>query len=134
MLTFLVSFSRWMEAFQAASSIEVQQVTTMDEIRINDSDLKRKWRSLEKGLQDHNKPHEEIIGGSNGKASPTGSEEDDTVSKGKRRLTWGKIGGSHSRSKSGSEKELRREAAHRWVWSLMPSVCPFIVMFVHQKI
>ena len=123
-----------MEAFHGASSIEVQQVTTMDEIRINDSDLKRKWRSLEKGLQDQNKPNEEALGGSNGKESPTGSEEDDTVSKGKRRLTWGKMAGSHCRSKSGSEKELHRDAAHRWVWSLMSSICPFIVISVHQKI
>ena len=43
-------FRQWMEALGGASSIEVQKVNTMDEIRISDSDLKRRWRSLEQDL------------------------------------------------------------------------------------
>ena len=39
-----------MEAFQGSTTIEVQKVNSMEQIRIQDSDLKREWRSLEKGL------------------------------------------------------------------------------------
>lgn len=106
-----------MDAFQNASSIQVQKVANMEDIRISDSDLKSKWRSLEKGLSDQ-VPQE-----LNRRYSPTPptingrpSEEEEEV-KTKRRLTWGSkpVGGgsssngSHRRVRSGSGRELQRD-------------------------
>ena len=41
---------QWMEAFDAAVTIQVSKVDNMEQIRINDSDLITKWNSLERGL------------------------------------------------------------------------------------
>ena len=42
-------FKQWMSALQASTSIEVRSVLNVDEIRINDSDMQRRWTSLERG-------------------------------------------------------------------------------------
>lgn len=101
----IVLYRNWMDAFQNAASIQVKKVTNVDEIRMNDSDLKRKWSSLEKGLLDQTPP--EVIR----KISDV-VDEDDGV-KSKRRLTWShKQNGSspaHRRAKSGSGKELNKK-------------------------
>uniref|UniRef100_A0A1X7VQ01 PH domain-containing protein n=1 Tax=Amphimedon queenslandica TaxID=400682 RepID=A0A1X7VQ01_AMPQE len=98
-------YRNWMDAFQNAASIQVKKVTNVDEIRMNDSDLKRKWSSLEKGLLDQTPP--EVIR----KISDV-VDEDDGV-KSRRRLTWShKHDGSspaHRRVKSGSGKELNKK-------------------------
>ena len=44
----------WIKAFQAGSSIEVQSVHTVEQIRITDLDMQKKWVSLEtNALIDH---------------------------------------------------------------------------------
>ena len=39
-----------MDAFLSATHISVQQVQSVDEMRINDSDLKKKWSTVEKDM------------------------------------------------------------------------------------
>ena len=39
---------RWMKAFRSGSSIEVQPVNTVEEIRITDLDMQRRWTSVGK--------------------------------------------------------------------------------------
>ena len=39
-----------MEAFLSATHISVQQVESVDEMRITNSDLKKKWTTLEKDM------------------------------------------------------------------------------------
>ena len=101
----------WMDAFQNASSIQVKKVTNVDEIRMNDSDLKRKWTSLEKGLLDQTPP--EVI------RKVHDSTDDDDGIKSRRRLTWSHkqddSSPAHRRVKSGSGKELNKKMS-RWVW------------------
>ena len=41
---------QWMEAFDAAVTIQVSKVDDVEQIRINDSALIAKWNSLERGL------------------------------------------------------------------------------------
>jgi hypothetical protein len=112
-----LDYKRWMDSFQNASSIQVQQVHTMDEIRIQDSDLKRQWRSMEKGLQDnspllHQREDQQHNrrGGIGGDSSPTGSDGEGSR---KRRLTWGnkpsRSTPTHRRVKSGSGKDINKD-------------------------
>ena len=103
-----------MEAFQNASSIQVQKVDTMEEIRIPDGDLKRKWRSLERGLKDQDTPPQKLKEYS-GRSSPAEFDEDGTPVKNRRRLTWSKPGISKSagninqRVKSVAATDLQRD-------------------------
>ena len=39
--------SRWIRAFQSGSSIEVQSVSTVEQIRITDLDMQKRWVSLD---------------------------------------------------------------------------------------
>ena len=41
-----------MDAFSSATHISVQQVETVEEMRINDSDLKKKWSTIEKDVNE----------------------------------------------------------------------------------
>ena len=39
---------RWIKAFQSGASIQVQPVKTVEEIRITDLEMKKRWTSLDK--------------------------------------------------------------------------------------
>ena len=43
-------YYQWVRAFRSATSIEVQAVSTVDEIRLTDIDLQRRWSSMEKDM------------------------------------------------------------------------------------
>lgn len=45
---------RWIKAFQSGSSIQVQPVGTVDEIRITDLDMQKRWTSVDKSETNHN--------------------------------------------------------------------------------
>jgi hypothetical protein len=48
------NLDRWIKAFQAGSSIEVQSVRTVEQIRITDLEMQKKFVSLEaNALIDH---------------------------------------------------------------------------------
>lgn len=40
---------RWMKAFQSGTSIQVQPVNTVEEIRITDLEMQKRWTTLDKG-------------------------------------------------------------------------------------
>lgn len=39
---------RWMKAFQSGTSIQVQPVSTVEEIRITDLEMQKRWTTLDK--------------------------------------------------------------------------------------
>ena len=43
-------YYQWVRAFRSATSIEVQAVSTVEEIRLTDIDLQRRWSSMEKDM------------------------------------------------------------------------------------
>lgn len=51
-LTFAVDkeedVSHWIKAFQSCSSIQVQPVNTVEEIRITDLDMQKRWTTIDK--------------------------------------------------------------------------------------
>jgi hypothetical protein len=41
---------RWMKAFQSGTSIQVQPVSTVEEIRITDLEMQKRWTTLDKNV------------------------------------------------------------------------------------
>lgn len=44
---------RWMKAFQSGTSIQVQPVNTVEEIRITDLEMQKRWTTLDKSDSTH---------------------------------------------------------------------------------
>lgn len=40
---------QWIQGFQSGSSIQVQPVNTVEEIRITDLEMQKKWTAMDKG-------------------------------------------------------------------------------------
>ena len=46
-------YKRWLKAFHSAASIEVQPVRSIEDIRVTDLEMKRRWTSMKKDASSH---------------------------------------------------------------------------------